>query len=220
MEHQTVTTDRGLQFESSLFDPTMQFLGCERQRTTAYYPAANGLVERFHRQLKVSLMARNIGADWIDHLLFVLLGIRATIKTDLDACPTELVYGSSLRLLGKIIIAFSKPHPGDIVYNEGRMDLRQLPLARKHLRLALIEDSSVTPTFSSRCGLIRKQLQPPYDGPYKVLNRADKMFTILLNGKEIVGTDSLKAVLLILNKSTTQTQKTITLRILLNMFLH
>ena len=44
-----VTTNRGVQFELSLFQSTMQFLGCERQRTTAYHPAVNGLVERFHR---------------------------------------------------------------------------------------------------------------------------------------------------------------------------
>ncbi len=40
-----VTTDRGIQFESSLFSSLTHFLGCERFRTTAYHPAANGLVD-------------------------------------------------------------------------------------------------------------------------------------------------------------------------------
>ena len=45
-----------------------------------------------------------------------------------------------------------------------------------------------------RCDRIRKPLQPPYDGPFKVLNRSDKTFTILLNGKEeVVSIDRLKA---------------------------
>ena len=88
-----VTIDRGVQFESSLFQFTMHFLGREQQRTTASHPAAKGLVERCHRQLKASLIALNSGADWIDHLPFVLLGIRTTIKTDLDTCSAELVYG-------------------------------------------------------------------------------------------------------------------------------
>ena len=47
-----------------------------------------------------------------------------------------------------------------------------------------------------RCDRIRKPLQPPYEGPFKVLNRSDKSFTILLNGKEeIVSIDRLKAAL-------------------------
>ena len=46
-----------------------------------------------------------------------------------------------------------------------------------------------------RCDRIRKPLQPPYEGPFKILNRSDKTFTILLNGKEeVVSIDHLKAV--------------------------
>ena len=52
-----ITTDRGSQFESSLVKELSHILGCERIRTTAYHPCANGLVERFHRQLKASLKA-------------------------------------------------------------------------------------------------------------------------------------------------------------------
>ena len=99
----SVTTDRGAQFESSLFQSTMQSLGCELYCNTAYHPAANGLVERFHRQLKTSLMARNCFNDWLDHLPLVLLGIRTTIKSDLDTCLAELFYGPSLRLPGELL---------------------------------------------------------------------------------------------------------------------
>lgn len=54
----TLTTDRGRQFESALWRELMQLLGTTRCRTTAYHPSANGLVERFHRQLKASLKAQ------------------------------------------------------------------------------------------------------------------------------------------------------------------
>jgi len=43
----TITTDRGSQFESAMFDSFTKFLGCSRSRTTAYHPAANGIIERW-----------------------------------------------------------------------------------------------------------------------------------------------------------------------------
>ena len=49
-----ITTDRGSHFESSLVKELTHLLGCERIRMTAYHPCANGLVERFHQQLKAS----------------------------------------------------------------------------------------------------------------------------------------------------------------------
>ena len=44
-----------------------------------------------------------------------------------------------------------------------------------------------------RCNKIKRSLQTTYDGPFKVLKRADKSFTILLNGKEeVMSVDRLK----------------------------
>ena len=43
-----ITTDRGGQFESTLWSRLMTLLGTTSFRTTSYHPQANGLVERFH----------------------------------------------------------------------------------------------------------------------------------------------------------------------------
>nr|VZI36105.1 unnamed protein product [Spirometra erinaceieuropaei] len=99
----TITTDRGAQFESNLFQFLLSFLGCTCIRTTAYHPAANGMVEWFPRQLKASLRAAADPENWTDHLPLVLLGIRSALKPDLDCSAAELVFGATVRLPGEMI---------------------------------------------------------------------------------------------------------------------
>ena len=99
----TVTTDRGHQFESHLWRAFTQLLGTKHIRTTSYHPMANGLVERFHRQLKSALKASPHPDRWTEMLPMVLLGIRTSLKEDFN-CTAELVYGTSLRLPGEFFV--------------------------------------------------------------------------------------------------------------------
>ncbi|BHF77541.1 hypothetical protein SprV_0602064800 [Sparganum proliferum] len=109
----TITTVRGAQFESNLFQSLLSFLGCTRIRTTAYHPAANGMVERFHRQLKASLRAAADPENWTDHLPLVLLGICSALKLDLDCSAAELVFGVTVRLSGEMITPTLQDAVGD-----------------------------------------------------------------------------------------------------------
>ena len=56
-----VITDQGRQFESKLFN---EMLGTQHLRTMAYHPVANGMVERFHRQLKAAIKYQANGPPW------------------------------------------------------------------------------------------------------------------------------------------------------------
>ena len=78
----------------------MEVLGTLRTRTTAYHPAANGIVEGFHRQLKASLKCYSQPDHWADFLPLVLFGIRSSLKDDLGCSSAEMVYGTTLRLPG------------------------------------------------------------------------------------------------------------------------
>jgi hypothetical protein len=52
-----ITSDRGSQVTSALWDSLCTTLAINHVQTTAYHPQANRLVEQFHRQLKDTLRA-------------------------------------------------------------------------------------------------------------------------------------------------------------------
>ncbi|XP_050687038.1 sodium/myo-inositol cotransporter-like [Eriocheir sinensis] len=70
----------------------MSILGIKRIRTASYHPQSNGLVERFHRQLKASLAATvQDRSDWTTTLPLALLGIRTSLKEDFGHSSAELL---------------------------------------------------------------------------------------------------------------------------------
>lgn len=93
-----IVTGRGPQLESAVFHELLCFHGTHRLRMSAYHPQTNGLVERFHRQLKATLTAHGTPSQWVHRLPLVLLGIRCALKSDFVCSSAKLVYGISLRL--------------------------------------------------------------------------------------------------------------------------
>ena len=195
----TATTDRGRQFESVLWRKLMQLLGSKRTRTTSYHPITNGLIERFHGQLKASLKAQPNPDRWTDALPMALLGICTALKEDIHCTAADLVYGTSLRLPGEFFSSTQEEEMTDPVSHVARLkgtmqQLRATPVRTPPQRNDYVSDvlSSCTHVFI-RHDAVRKPLQQPYDGPYKVLKRADKNYTIDINGRQnTVSLDRLK----------------------------
>ena len=98
----TITTDRGAQFESKLWDGLCSQFGIVRNRTTSYHPQSNGMVERFHHQLKAAIMAHKSPNPWTLTLPTVLLGARSAVKELLSRSAAEIVYGTTLKTAGRI----------------------------------------------------------------------------------------------------------------------
>ena len=89
-----------MQFTSAVWAALCEKYGVKQQLTTGYHPQSNGMVERFHCQLKNSLRARGAGADWPAHLPWVLLGLQAATKKDSGISSAEMFNGVPLRLPG------------------------------------------------------------------------------------------------------------------------
>ena len=181
-----ITTDQGSQFESATLNALFKLLSIQRNRTTAYHPASNGMIERWHRSLKASLMSIGKRQNWAELLPTALLGLRTCVKETLNASPAEFLYGKMLRLPGEFF-SFGEFNTNRQVFMEKfRQYMQQLqPLPTTH-------HSSLKPfCFSNlhqcthvflRCEAT-KSLEKPYEGPYKVLERlSDRVFRIERKG--------------------------------------
>ncbi|GFU08796.1 retrovirus-related Pol polyprotein from transposon 17.6 [Trichonephila clavipes] len=97
-----LTTDRGRQFESSLFKALSKLLGVQKCRTTGYHPQANGMIEELHRPLKSAIQC-HATERWTEVLPIILLGLRAHLKEDILCTPAELVLGPLFDCQGRFL---------------------------------------------------------------------------------------------------------------------
>ena len=193
----SITTDRGSQFSSALWVQLMETWSIQTHYTTAYHPAANGLVERFHRRLKESLVAlsENEPVKWFWHLPCALLSIRTTFKPDVGASPADLVYGEGLSVPGSLL-----PSCPDANVDPAA---RQNTLDHLRLEVARLQPSATSAHRSPRVhvpdslrnashvfvlrGGHQPSLTSPYMGPFRVVSRDRDSYRIALPGR---GTDS------------------------------
>ena len=139
-------------------------------------------MERFHRQLKVCLLARLAGTDWYAHLPLVLLGLRSVPKEDSSVSASEALFGAPLVLPGEFLDSPELPSEEylqlfsrfsrTILFLHLIISLlllfqvQQFHLLSSAAYIFFQEDSSMPPLY------------PLYRGPYRVLSRTLKYFVV------------------------------------------
>ena len=195
----TVITDRGRQFISNLWTSIMGAIGSDVSTTTAFHPQSNGAVERFHRTLKASLMARlSKSSEWLRELPAVLLGIRTAYREELGSSIAEVVLGQEIAVPGQLLVKDSTskvnypPHPFFRKIDE-LLDARRV-VPRHGTKASYVNKSLFDVDFVFvRDDTFKKPLTRPYRGPFQVISRSPDAFEIMVRGKpDWVSIDRLK----------------------------
>ena len=133
-------SDRGSNFESSLFQHVCKLLNIDKTRTTPRHPQNAGMVERFNRTLAIMLTmyCESKQNTWDENLPYVMLAYRSSVHDSTGFSPNMMMLGREVELPLQVVVGI--PHE----------DQEQTPLeyvndlqerlqgahqeARKHLR--------------------------------------------------------------------------------------
>ncbi len=187
-----MTTERGRQFTSALWEGLCQNLQINHISTTAYHPQSNGLVERTHRQIKDALGARLAGNRWPEHLPWVLFSLHAAMKEDSAVSSAELVFGATLTLPGQLLTPPETPVEDVVEALRSAQPLAKQPLTYAEAATGLQSLQRAEFVYMRKGGVV-PPLSPLYQGPYKVLDRREKFFKLEIGGQpEVISVDRLK----------------------------
>ena len=140
------------------------------------------MVERFHRHLKDGLRARCEGKDWLSHLPYVLLGLRAAPKEEADISSAEVTFGAPLVLPLQM-------HPEEELHGTQSPEVQILNTTGMYAEVlrggsnALQEADYVYVRNGAQGG----PLTPMYSGPFKILQLGGKALQLMQTGSPLTG---------------------------------
>ena len=185
-------SDQGANFESGLFAELCRLLGVKKTRTSSYFPAGDGLVERANRTLQQVLktLVSEDRDDWCQLLPLVGMAYRSTVNESTGLTPNFMMFGREMDL--PVDLQYGAPPRQESRFRchvEYTRWIRQAlqnahQLARRNLKAATLRykrnyDSHTHP-FTQPLGSYvfrfvppggSKKLQKPWKGPYKVVEQ-------------------------------------------------
>ena len=163
-------------------------LGFQHIHSTAYHPQHNGIIERWYRPLKDALQAAADDFSWVDRLPLIMLSLHVAQHDDGQPSLAEMVYGSSLTLPADLITPSSERiEHNTLDYPHRRKAHMQNvhPIISRH-NTAADKSYHCDPNLDTCSKIFLKKmnktgLQDNYLGPFDVITRSEKYFTIRLN---------------------------------------
>lgn len=136
-----ILSDRGKNFESQLFQELCKLLQIDKVRTTAYQPATNGQIERFHATMH-RMIAKWVDRDhrnWDDTLPAVAFAYRSSVNEVTGFTPYFLMYGRESRIPADLVygdVREPEPDTDDFVTERCNRFRSAFEAAREHLGAA------------------------------------------------------------------------------------
>ena len=184
-----IISDQGRQFEAHLFNIVCNRLGIKRNRTTAWHPETNGVLERAHGTLKNCLrcLAQST-QEWDEVLPMALLAMRTAIN-DSGVSPSLVVYGEQLALprgvLDPTMVTYDENMPHFVNQLFANIQL----IREKLLHVPEVEQVNDHYTFPTEYAFLREpQVRPSLEakwlGPYPVVDVFYPVIRLLVEGQE------------------------------------
>ena len=117
---ETLLTDQGRQFTSSLFNDVCKQFNIKNIQSAAYHHQTNGKVERFNAFIESALrtVINPKQTDWSRLLPHVLLTYRVTLNRTLAETPFYLIYGRDPKLPQDLLLSDSLPTQRQITQSD------------------------------------------------------------------------------------------------------
>ena len=95
-----IVSDNAQNFKSQLIQELSMICGCQKSYIPAYYPQANGIIERLFRTAKsmIKTLLFNEGSHWDECIPFINMALRNTIQDTTQISPHEAIFGERARL--------------------------------------------------------------------------------------------------------------------------
>ena len=194
---QIIISDNGGEFIAHAFGDFCERLGIHHKTSTAYHPQAQGAIERIHRPMKTAFRALSDTSSWPAHLPFITLALNNLPCDNNIFTPHQMAFGQAANLPGSISLPEEQvgqlPSIAGILafiecMGQHKKTARPLPENSPHIEKDLFTCRTVW-IFNNA----KKSLEPLYTGPYLVLQRHHKYFTVLTErGAVEVSVDRLK----------------------------
>lgn len=197
----TILTDQGTEFMSSIFSEICKLLNITKLQSTAYHHETIGALENTHKNLGAFLriQCESNKQDWSSWLPYWCIAFNTSVHTETKYTPYELVFGKLCTLPSNLHNASvealynydSYPLQLKFRIQKAQSDARENILISKENR-KICYDKDIRPVSYKPGDLVllknqvRDKLDKMYLGPFVVIEDCSPNVKILKNNKEYI----------------------------------